>query len=113
MPRWGGQVADHGTIEADGVLFEVRDVQKTKGGKYLHSGVMKKGELRLDMAVTASVDADRRRAIMRAHSATHLLHAALRQVLGDHVHQAGSLVEPGQAEVRLHALLGHDRRGTA
>ncbi|MEE0698938.1 MAG: alanine--tRNA ligase, partial [Oscillospiraceae bacterium] len=90
----GGQVADHGRIEADGLLFEVRDVQKTKGGKYLHSGVMKKGELRLDMTVTASVDEERRRAIMRAHSATHLLHAALRQVLGDHVHQAGSLVEP-------------------
>ena len=90
----GGQVADHGTIEAGGAVFEVRDVQKTKGGKYLHSGVMRSGELRLDMAVTAKVDAERRRAIMRAHSATHLLHAALRQVLGDHVHQAGSLVEP-------------------
>ena len=90
----GGQVADHGVIEAEGVTFEVRDVQKTKGGKYLHSGVMRSGELRLDMAVTAKVDAERRRAIMRAHSATHLLHAALRQVLGDHVHQAGSLVEP-------------------
>ena len=90
----GGQVADHGVIEAEGVTFEVRDVQKTKGGKYLHSGVLRSGELRLDMAVTAKVDAERRRAIMRAHSATHLLHAALRQVLGDHVHQAGSLVEP-------------------
>ena len=90
----GGQVADHGVIEAEGVTFEVRDVQKTKCGKYLHSGVLRSGELRLDMAVTAKVDAERRRAIMRAHSATHLLHAALRQVLGDHVHQAGSLVEP-------------------
>ena len=90
----GGQVADHGVIEAEGVTFEVRDVQKTKGGRYLHSGVLRSGELRLDMAVTAKVDAERRRAIMRAHSATHLLHAALRQVLGDHVHQAGSLVEP-------------------
>ena len=90
----GGQVADHGVIEAEGVTFDVRDVQKTKGGKYLHSGVLRSGELRLDMAVTAKVDAERRRAIMRAHSATHLLHAALRQVLGDHVHQAGSLVEP-------------------
>ena len=91
----GGQVADHGVITGpDGAEFAVADVQKTKGGKYLHSGKMLHGSLRMGDAVTASVDADRRRAIMRAHSATHLLHAALRRVLGDHVHQAGSLVEP-------------------
>ena len=91
----GGQVADHGVITTpDGVIFNVTDVQKTKGGKYLHSGKMEHGSLRLGETVNASVDAERRRAIMRAHSATHLLHAALRRVLGDHVHQAGSLVEP-------------------
>ena len=91
----GGQVADHGTISGpDGAEFAVTDVQKTKGGKYLHSGKMLRGSLRMGDTVTASVDAERRRAIMRAHSATHLLHAALRKVLGDHVHQAGSLVEP-------------------
>ena len=91
----GGQVADHGVIAAEsGALFRVTDVQRTKGGKYLHSGRMERGSLRLGEHVTATVDADRRRAIMRAHSATHLLHAALRRVLGDHVHQAGSLVEP-------------------
>ena len=91
----GGQVADHGVITtAAGAVFNVTDVQKTKGGKYLHTGKMERGSLRLGDEVAASVDVERRRAIMRAHSATHLLHAALRKVLGDHVHQAGSLVEP-------------------
>ena len=91
----GGQVADRGTISGpDGAEFAVTDVQKTKGGKYLHSGKMLRGSLRMGDMVTASVDSERRLAIMRAHSATHLLHAALRKVLGDHVHQAGSLVEP-------------------
>ena len=91
----GGQVADHGTLTGpDGAEFAVVDVQKTKGGKYLHTGKMLRGSLRMGDTVTAAVDAERRRAIMRAHSATHLLHAALRKVLGDHVHQAGSLVEP-------------------
>ena len=91
----GGQVADRGTIGGpDGAEFAVTDVQKTKGGKYLHSGKMLRGSLRMGDTVTASVDSERRLAIMRAHSATHLLHAALRKVLGDHVHQAGSLVEP-------------------
>ncbi len=91
----GGQVADHGVITtAAGAVFNVTDVQKTKGGKYLHTGRMERGSLRLGEEVSAAVDAERRRAIMRAHSATHLLHAALRKVLGDHVHQAGSLVEP-------------------
>ena len=91
----GGQVADHGVITgAGGAVFAVTDVQKTKGGKYLHTGRMERGSFRIGEAVSAGVDAERRRAIMRAHSATHLLHAALRRVLGDHVHQAGSLVEP-------------------
>ena len=91
----GGQVADTGTITGEnGAVFAVSDVQKTKGGKYLHTGRMERGSLRLGETVTASVNAERRRAIARAHSATHLLHAALRKVLGDHVHQAGSLVEP-------------------
>ena len=91
----GGQVADRGTISGpNGAEFAVTDVQKTKGGKYLHSGKMLRGSLRMGDTVTASVDSERRLAIMRAHSATHLLHAALRKVLGDHVHQAGSLVEP-------------------
>ena len=91
----GGQVADHGVITGEGgAVFAVTDVQKTKGGKYLHTGRMERGSFRIGEAVSAGVDAERRRAIMRAHSATHLLHAALRRVLGDHVHQAGSLVEP-------------------
>ncbi|MEE0372080.1 MAG: alanine--tRNA ligase [Oscillospiraceae bacterium] len=90
----GGQVADNGVIETDGALFQVTDVQKDKAGKFLHHGVMHSGRLQVEQTVTARIDTDRRKAIMRAHSATHLLQAALREVLGDHVHQAGSLVEP-------------------
>ena len=90
----GGQVADHGVIETDGALFQVTDVQKDKAGKFLHHGVMHSGHLQVEQTVTARIDTDRRKAITRAHSATHLLQAALREVLGDHVHQAGSLVEP-------------------
>ena len=90
----GGQVADTGVIVTDDAVFRVTDVKKDKGGKVLHHGVMEQGELRVEDEVTASVDGDRRAAISRAHSATHLLQKALRSVLGDHVHQAGSLVEP-------------------
>ncbi|WP_417045064.1 alanine--tRNA ligase [Dysosmobacter sp.] len=90
----GGQVADHGTIRCNGGLLEVKDVQKNKGGKFLHSGVVTEGVLKVGDTVTASIDTERRKAIRRAHSATHLLDAALKKVLGDHVHQAGSLVEP-------------------
>ena len=89
----GGQVADHGTIESENGVFKVTDVQKNKGGKYLHYGVMASGEIKTGGAVAAKVDLERRKAIMRAHTATHLLDKALRTVLGDHVHQAGSLVE--------------------
>ncbi|MBQ2062831.1 MAG: alanine--tRNA ligase, partial [Oscillospiraceae bacterium] len=90
----GGQVADHGVITASGVSFAVSDVQTNKGGKYLHTGVLNEGDLKVGDAVRVSIDTERRGAIRRAHSATHLLDAALRKVLGDHVHQAGSLVEP-------------------
>ena len=90
----GGQIADHGTITMGERVFQVTDVQKDKGGKYLHHGKMMRGSLKVDDAVVASIDVERRKGIMRAHSATHLLQKALTAVLGDHVHQAGSLVEP-------------------
>ena len=93
----GGQVADRGQIARSGehgLLFEVTDVQKNKGGKYMHYGKMAEGSLKVGDVVRAHIDTQRRQAVMRAHSATHLLDAALRSVLGDHVHQSGSLVEP-------------------
>ncbi len=90
----GGQCADHGVILIGDSRFEVTNVQKDKGGKYLHSGKMIRGTIKTDDVVCASIDVERRKAIMRAHSATHLLQKALKSVLGDHVHQAGSLVEP-------------------
>ena len=90
----GGQVADHGTITADGVVFTVADVQKNKGGKFMHYGRLAQGVLHVGDTVHAAIDMERRKAIQRAHSTTHLLDTALKQVLGDHVHQAGSLVEP-------------------
>jgi len=88
----GGQVADHGVITIGESKFSVNNVQKDKGGKYLHHGKMMEGSIKVDDVVTASICVDRRKAIMRAHSATHLLQKALQTVLGDHVHQAGSFV---------------------
>ena len=90
----GGQVADHGTITAESMTYNVTDVQKNKGGKFMHYGKLTQGSLKVGDTVTATIDVDRRKAIMRAHTATHLLDKVLRTVLGDHVHQAGSLVEP-------------------
>ena len=90
----GGQTADHGVILMGNSRFVVTNVQKDKSGKYLHSGVMKSGTIKVDDVVLASIDVERRKAVARAHSATHLLQKALKSVLGDHVHQAGSLVEP-------------------
>ena len=89
----GGQVADHGTIVCGEAVFAVDNVQKNKGGKIMHYGKVVSGVFNVGDAVTVTVDADRRNAIMRAHSATHLLQSALREVLGDHVHQAGSYVD--------------------
>ena len=88
----GGQVGDVGVIEADGARFEVTNTQKNNAGVILHTGKLTNGTLNVGNAVTAQVDADSRRAVMRNHSAAHLLQAALRKVLGTHVEQAGQLV---------------------
>jgi alanyl-tRNA synthetase len=90
----GGQVGDTGTLEADGVLFRVTDTQKKAGDLIVHFGKLEKGTLEPGRALLLKVDHSRRSNIRRNHSATHLLHEALRQVLGDHVAQKGSLVAP-------------------
>ncbi len=90
----GGQVADFGTITVGESVFQVTNVQKDKGGKYLHHGKLLSGEIKVDDTAVAAIDTLRRDAIRRAHSATHILQSILVKVLGDHCHQAGSLVEP-------------------
>ena len=90
----GGQVADHGTITGPDGVFEVTDVQKNKGGKFMHYGRVVSGTIKLGESCKIVIDPERRAAIRRAHTATHLLQAALLRVLGEHCHQAGSLVEP-------------------
>ena len=88
----GGQVGDEGAIFSDAAMFEVADTQKIKADVFGHHGVLTKGALRIGDAVTAHVDAALRAATVRNHSATHLMHKALRAVLGTHVQQKGSLV---------------------
>ncbi len=90
----GGQVGDTGSITAAGLAAQVTDTQKKLGDLFVHAVTVKEGSLRLDQPVELKVDHARRRAIRANHSATHLLHEALRQVLGDHVAQKGSLVSP-------------------
>ena len=89
----GGQVGDTGILVESGKLFRVDDTQKS-GKANVHFGSVEQGELRVGDTIDAVVDADRRQEIRLNHSATHLIHAALRQVLGDHVTQKGSLVAP-------------------
>ncbi len=93
----GGQVADTGVIFNDNARFTVENVQKLPDGKILHSGALEEGAVSVSDKVTASIDTARRAALRRAHSSVHLLQAALREVLGSHVEQAGSLVEPDRA----------------
>ena len=88
----GGQIGDAGYLQAADVRFDVRDTTKTAGA-FLHHGVVAIGALRVGAEVEAQVDAEVQHATSLNHSATHLLHAALRQVLGDHVQQKGSLVD--------------------
>ena len=89
----GGQIGDTGTIESDAGRFRVTDTQQA-GDQFLHIGEMESGTLGTGGGVRAQVDHERRRCIRLNHSATHLLHAALREVLGGHVQQKGSLVAP-------------------
>ncbi|MDG9930031.1 MULTISPECIES: alanine--tRNA ligase [unclassified Pseudomonas] len=88
----GGQVGDSGYLSAAGVRFDVRDTTKV-GGAFLHHGIVAQGGLKVGAELQAEVDASVRQATALNHSATHLLHAALRQVLGEHVQQKGSLVD--------------------
>jgi len=89
----GGQVGDAGVLKGEAARFVVRDTRKI-GGSFAHVGVLESGRLSIGDELEAHVDVDRREAIALNHSATHLLHAALRQVLGKHVQQKGSLVAP-------------------
>ncbi|MBQ0092024.1 MAG: alanine--tRNA ligase [Clostridiales bacterium] len=93
----GGQVADTGVIRQDGGVFRVENVKKTAEGVYLHFGTLEEGVLTVDAPCEAEIDAERRTAIARNHSSVHLLQAALREVLGTHVQQAGSYVDEQKA----------------
>jgi alanyl-tRNA synthetase len=105
----GGQVGDTGVMTADGMRFRVTDTQKKAGDLFVHTGTVEEGTLKPDASLVLSVDHDRRSAIRQNHSATHLLHEALRQVLGDHVAQKGSLVAPD----RLRFDFSHPKPMTA
>jgi alanyl-tRNA synthetase len=100
----GGQVGDAGRLTTDGTVAEVRDT-RTRDGFHLHEAVVTRGTLVAGARVRAEVDEARRDAIRRNHTATHLLHAALKRVLGDHVRQEGSLVAPD----RLRFDYRHDK----
>ena len=95
----GGQVGDTGSIESDGAVLRVTDTTRNHAKNFLHHAAVTAGEIRVGETVKASVDADRRAAITRNHTSAHLLQAALRQVLGTHVEQAGQLVS--EARVRF------------
>jgi alanyl-tRNA synthetase len=90
----GGQVGDTGLMTGEGVKFRVTDTQKKVGDLFVHVGTVEQGTLKLGTALQLEVDHARRSSIRAHHSATHLLHEALRQVLGDHIAQRGSLVAP-------------------
>ena len=89
----GGQVGDHGVITCGENVFTVTDTRKSGSGHFIHIGHVTHGAFQTGDAVTAAVDAERRMNIMRNHTACHLLQKALQEVLGDHVHQAGSMVD--------------------
>jgi alanyl-tRNA synthetase len=105
----GGQVGDTGVMLGEGVRVRVTDTQKEAGDLFVHIGTVEQGTLQPGAALTLEVDHARRSAIRRNHSATHLLHEALRQVLGDHVAQKGSLVAPD----RLRFDFSHPKPMTA
>ncbi|MBQ7859327.1 MAG: alanine--tRNA ligase, partial [Faecalibacterium sp.] len=91
----GGQVADHGTLTTDKAVLKVLDVKKTPKGYFVHTCVLESGLIKVGDKVNAQVDKSYHMDIARNHTATHLMQAALREVLGDHVHQAGSYQDAG------------------
>lgn len=90
----GGQVGDSGIIEKEGLRVNISDCKKTPNGKIIHIGRVEEGVIKINDEVTTIVNEARRKAIERNHTATHLLHSALKMVLGNHVEQSGSLVSP-------------------
>ncbi|MDN4607097.1 alanine--tRNA ligase [Sporosarcina highlanderae] len=90
----GGQIADKGIVESVSFIIDVKDVQKAPNGQHLHSGVVRSGEVSNNTKVHAEVDSESRKLTIKNHTATHLLHKALKLVLGEHVNQAGSYVGP-------------------
>lgn len=92
----GGQVGDIGTITTKNGVVKIENCIKTADGKFLHTGIVESGLIENGTGAKVQIDLKRRMAISRNHTTTHLLHKALRTVLGDHVHQAGSLVEPNK-----------------
>lgn len=105
----GGQIGDRGIMKTDSALLEVHDTEKKLGSLFVHHVTVKKGSVKTGFSIELEVDHKRRRAIRSNHSATHLLHEALRQVLGDHVAQKGSLVSPE----RLRFDFSHPKAMTA
>ena len=109
--EFGGQVGDQGVIKGPkGALFRVTDTQKKLGDLFVHIGHVEKGALKPGDAVELIVDHARRAATRANHSATHLVHEALRQVLGEHVEQRGSLVAPDRLRFDFSALQAHVAR---
>lgn len=98
----GGQVGDQGRLEQEEACFDISDCQAPYADVIAHHGLMRKGELRVGQHVTLTVDAARRQKIANNHTATHLLHAALVQVLGPHIKQAGSVVEASRLRFDFH-----------
>jgi alanyl-tRNA synthetase len=92
----GGQIADQGTITGNNLQLQVKDVQKAPNGQNLHTVIVEKGVLENNMQVSVQVDRETRAKVVKNHTATHLLHQALKDVLGTHVNQAGSLVQEGR-----------------
>ncbi|AZV53118.1 alanine--tRNA ligase [Bacillus pumilus] len=88
----GGQVADKGTLKSAEVIIDIKDVKKAPNGQHVHEGVVVSGTAKKGLEVTAKVESALRKGIVKNHTATHLLHQALKDVLGSHVNQAGSLV---------------------
>lgn len=100
----GGQVGDSGSLRAETGLVDIDDTRKPAPDLFVHRGTVKEGFVRVGETVTARIDASRRQSIRRNHTATHLLHKALRIVLGNDVHQAGSLVAPDRLRFDFSAL---------